>query len=45
LEPTQTGILGSNVVVNEDQDRTRLGNSPRNPAVLKHMACIAMQKK
>lgn len=32
------------VVMNEDQDRTRLGNGPHNLAVLRHMAINAMQK-
>jgi len=32
------------VVMNEDQDRTRLGNGPRNLAVLRHMAINVMQK-
>ena len=31
------------VVMNEDQDRTRLGNGPQNLAVLRHMALNAMQ--
>ena len=29
--------------MNEDQDRTRLGNGPHNLAVLQHMAISAMQ--
>ena len=33
------------VVINEDQDRTRLGNGPHNLAVLRHMALNAMQKQ
>lgn len=33
------------VVMNEDQDRTRLGNGPQNLAVLRHMALNAMQKE
>jgi predicted transposase YbfD/YdcC len=33
------------VVMNEDQDRTRLGNGPHNLAVLRHMALYAMQKE
>jgi predicted transposase YbfD/YdcC len=33
------------VVMNEDQDRTRMGNSPHNLAVLRHMALNAMQKE
>jgi predicted transposase YbfD/YdcC len=32
------------VVMNEDQDRTRLGNAPHNLAVLRHMAINVMQK-
>src|SRR5271165_724161 len=32
------------VVMNEDQDRTRLGNAPNNLAVLRHMALNVMQK-
>jgi predicted transposase YbfD/YdcC len=32
------------VVMNEDQDRTRLGNGPHNLAVLRHIAINAMQK-
>ena len=32
------------VVMNEDQDRTRLGNGPQNIAVLRHMALNVMQK-
>ena len=32
------------VVMNEDQDRTRLGNAPQNLAVLRHMAINVMQK-
>ena len=32
------------VVMNEDQDRSRLGNGPHNLAVLRHMAMNAMQK-
>jgi predicted transposase YbfD/YdcC len=32
------------VVMNEDQDRTRLGNGPHNLAVLRHMALNVMQK-
>ena len=32
------------VVMNEDQDRTRLGNGPNNLAVLRHMALNVMQK-
>jgi predicted transposase YbfD/YdcC len=31
------------VVMNEDQDRTRLGNAPENLAVLRHMALNVMQ--
>jgi predicted transposase YbfD/YdcC len=33
------------VVMNEDQDRTRLGNGPHNIAVLRHMALNVMQKE
>ena len=33
------------VVMNEDQDRTRLGNGPHNLAVLRHMVLNAMQKE
>ena len=33
------------VVMNEDQDRTRLGQGPQNLAVLRHMALNAMQKE
>ena len=33
------------VVMNEDQDRTRLGNGPQNLAVLRHLAMNAMQKE
>jgi predicted transposase YbfD/YdcC len=32
------------VVMNEDQDRSRLGNGPNNLAVLRHMAINIMQK-
>jgi predicted transposase YbfD/YdcC len=32
------------VVMNEDQDRTRMGNGPHNLAVLRHMAMNVMQK-
>jgi len=32
------------VVMNEDQDRTRLDNAPQNLAVLRHMALNVMQK-
>ena len=32
------------VVMNEDQDRTRLGNAPENIAMLRHMAINLMQK-
>jgi predicted transposase YbfD/YdcC len=32
------------VVMNEDQDRSRLGNAPHNLAVLRHMALNFMQK-
>jgi len=33
------------VVMNEDQDRTRMGHGPENLAVLRHMAVNAMQKE
>ena len=33
------------VVMNEDQDRTRLGNGPHNLAVLRHMAVSAAARK
>jgi predicted transposase YbfD/YdcC len=33
------------VVMNEDQDRTRMGYGPENLAVLRHMAINAMQKE
>jgi predicted transposase YbfD/YdcC len=33
------------VVMNEDQDRTRLGHGPENLAVLRHMAINVMQKE
>jgi len=33
------------VVMNEDQDRTRLDNGPHNLAVLRHMAINVMQKE
>ncbi len=33
------------VVMNEDQDRTRLGSGPQNLAVLRHMALNALQKE
>jgi len=33
------------VVMNEDQDRTRMGHGPENLAVLRHMAINAMQKE
>ena len=32
------------VVMNEDQDRSRLGNGPHNHAALRHMAMNVMQK-
>ena len=32
------------VVMNEDQDRSRLGNAPQNLAILRHMALNVMQK-
>jgi predicted transposase YbfD/YdcC len=33
------------VVMNEDQDRTRMGHGPHNLAVLRHMVLNAMQKE
>jgi predicted transposase YbfD/YdcC len=33
------------VIMNEDQDRTRMGHGPHNLAVLRHMAINAMQKE
>jgi predicted transposase YbfD/YdcC len=33
------------VVMNEDQDRTRVGHGPQNLAALRHMAINAMQKE
>ena len=33
------------VVMNEDQDRTRLGNGPNNLTILRHMAIDIMQKE
>jgi hypothetical protein len=33
------------VVMNKDQDRTRMGNGPHNLAVLRHMALNAMLKE
>jgi predicted transposase YbfD/YdcC len=33
------------VIMNEDQDRTRLGHGPENLAILRHMAMNAMQKE
>jgi predicted transposase YbfD/YdcC len=33
------------VVMNEDQDRTRMGNGPENLAILRHIAINAMQKE
>jgi predicted transposase YbfD/YdcC len=33
------------VIMNEDQDRTRLGHGPENLAILRHMALNAMQKE
>ena len=33
------------VVMNEDQDRTRLGNGPENLAVLRHLAVNALQNE
>ena len=32
------------VVMNEDQDRSRLENGPHNHAILRHMALNVMQK-
>jgi hypothetical protein len=32
------------VIMNEDQDRSRLGNGPQNLAVLRHVALNVMQK-
>jgi hypothetical protein len=32
-------------VMNEDQDRTRLGNVPHNLAVLRHLVLNAMQEE
>ena len=32
------------VVMNEDQDRTRMGNGPQDLAILRHMALNVMQK-
>ncbi len=32
------------VVMNEDQHRSRLGNGPNNLAILRHMALNVMQK-
>ena len=32
------------VIMNEDQDRSRLGNAPHNLAVMRHMAMNVMQK-
>jgi predicted transposase YbfD/YdcC len=34
-----------NVVMNEDQDRTRMGHGPHNLTVLRHMAINAMRKE
>ena len=42
MKTAYTGAL--DVVMNEDQDRTRLGNGPQNLAVLRHMALNVMQK-
>ena len=36
--------LGPDVILNEDQDRIRLGNAPENLAVLRHMAMNILQK-
>jgi len=33
------------VILNEDQDRTRMGNGPHNLAVLRHMALNAIQRE
>src|SRR5690348_10481773 len=33
------------VIMNEDQDRNRLDNSPYNLAILRHMALNVMQKE
>jgi predicted transposase YbfD/YdcC len=33
------------VVMNEDQDRTRIGHGPQDLTVLRHMALNAMQKE
>ncbi|MGO9740811.1 MAG: ISAs1 family transposase [Roseiarcus sp.] len=33
------------VIMNEDQDRTRLGHGPENLAILRHMALNAIQKE
>ena len=33
------------VVMNEDQDRTRLGEGPHNLTILRHMALNAMQRE
>jgi hypothetical protein len=33
------------VVMNEDQDRTRMGNGPHNLAVLRHIALNFIQKE
>jgi hypothetical protein len=37
--------LATDVVMNEDQDRTRLGNGPHNLAVFRHMALNALRRK
>ena len=44
----KTGCTGAlTVIMNEDQDRTRLGNAPENLAVLRYMAtsCKKTRKK
>ena len=48
--PTPGGVENSlrwrlDVVMNEDQDRTRMGCGPHNLARLRHMAINAMQKE
>lgn len=45
LRPTHHSLHWRlDVVMNEDQDWTRLGNAPHNLAVLRHMALNVMQK-
>ena len=45
LRPTHHSLHWRlDVVMNEDQDRTRLGNGPNNLAILRHMAINLMQK-